>query len=83
MFAAVSQNQVWIHSLKSINPMMRLAKPGSRATGCQLQLPIFYPAGSHTVMHQGFIAPSQFIEIREIYFEPALLASIKDGGARN
>jgi hypothetical protein len=43
MFAAVSQNQVWIHSLKSINPMMRLVKHGSRATGCQLQLPIFYP----------------------------------------
>jgi len=31
--AAVSQNQVWIHSLKSINPMMRLARLGSRATG--------------------------------------------------
>jgi hypothetical protein len=38
MFAAVNQNPVWIHSLKSINPTMRLAKLGRGATGCQLPL---------------------------------------------
>lgn len=34
-FTAATQNQVWLHSFKSINPMMRLAKPGNPATGCQ------------------------------------------------
>jgi hypothetical protein len=50
MFAAVSQNPVWIHSLRSINPMMRWAKPGSPATDCQLPLPAF---------QQGFGQPDQ------------------------
>ncbi len=41
--AAVSQNLVWTHLLKSINPLLRRAKNGSRASRCQLQLAVFYP----------------------------------------